>query len=77
MEWDAVIEAEDGDWFQPTANPFGHGCCDCGLAHKVAFTLVDEEDRIVPIPKGLSLALCFTRDEEATEKLRAQKSQEE
>lgn len=49
---------EDGEWFEPTENPFIHGCCDCGLAHRIEY-LVDN---------GL-LSLRFYRDLEATRML--------
>jgi hypothetical protein len=71
--WDTVVQGEDGGWFQPTANPFGHGCCDCGLAHKVEYTLVDETGETVQLGAGLSLVLRFSRDMEATANLRNEK----
>ena len=71
-----AIQAVDGaeEWFIPTANPFGHGCCDCGLFHWVEFCLVDEASMVqVEIPAGLSLALRFKRDGEETGRLRGYK----
>lgn len=51
---------EDGQWFEPTENPFIHGCCDCGLAHRIEYL----------IEKG-ALSFRFYRDHEATRMLQA------
>jgi hypothetical protein len=49
---------EDGELFEPTENPFIHGCCDCGLAHRIEY-LIDDG----------ALSLRFSRDHEATKLL--------
>lgn len=46
---------EDGQWYEPTENPFIHGCCECGLSHRVEYL----------IEKG-ALSLRFFRDADAT-----------
>jgi hypothetical protein len=46
---------EDGEWYEPTENPFIHGCCDCGLAHRVEFTI-----------EGTAVSFRYSRDLEAT-----------
>lgn len=78
-----MIQAPDGaglpreeGWFSPTANPFLHGCCDCGLAHRVEYTLVNEEGEEIGLPPGARLALRFSREEEQTEKIRRRKVHE-
>jgi hypothetical protein len=80
---DEMIQAPDGaglpreeGWFSPTANPFLHGCCDCGLAHKVEFTVVDSDGVEQIFPSHLRLALRFSREEGATEKIRRRKVNE-
>jgi hypothetical protein len=49
---------EDGEWYEPSENPFIQGCCDCGLAHRIEYD----------IENGV-LSLRFYRDHEATEEL--------
>lgn len=56
-------------WCQPTANPFQHGCCDCGLAHHVEYRIVNGEGNPVSL-EGLHLQLRFTTDREGTARLR-------
>lgn len=80
---DEMIQAPDGaglpyeeGWFSPTANPFLHGCCDCGLAHRVDYTLVNEDGEEIGLPPGVRLALRFSREEVDTEKLRRRKVHE-
>ena len=69
---EAFQAADDGEeWFSPVGNPFGHGCCDCGLFHQVEFCLVDKKGDPVDFPEGFYLALRFRRDVEETERLRA------
>lgn len=53
-----------------TENPFLHGCCDCGLFHKVEYKIVDAEGCELQIPAGAMLALRFSRDEDQTEHFR-------
>lgn len=69
---ETALQAVDGgeEWFVPAGNPFGHGCCDCGLFHQVEFCLVDDQGNEQPLPAGVSLALRFTRDEKETRRLR-------
>lgn len=71
-----AIQAEDGGeaWFRPTQNPFGHGCCDCGLFHQVEYALADEQGNEIPLPAGAGIVLRFRRDAEETERLRAHKN---
>jgi hypothetical protein len=64
-----AVQGEDGGWYQPTVNPFGHGCCDCGLFHQVEIALIDEEGNQIPFPEGTAVALRFTRDEIETRRL--------
>lgn len=71
---DVAVQGEDGGWYQPTTNPFGHGCCSCGLYHQVEFALIDEAGNPVPLPEGTAVALRFTRDEEETQRLRRRKN---
>lgn len=80
---DEMIQAPDGaglpreeGWFSPTANPFLHGCCDCGLAHRVEYTLTDATGEEISFPPGARLALRFSREELDTEKLRRRKVNE-
>lgn len=76
------LPADEG-WFMPTENPFIHGCCDCGLAHRVEWALIDkfthdiieDPDReIVLYLENLGVVLRFTRDEAETANLRKQKN---
>lgn len=68
-----ILQAPDGGWFRPTENPFGHGCCDCGLFHQVGYSFVDGEDNEVPLPEGIGLVLNFSRDDKETANIRLQK----
>ena len=71
-EGEQAAQAYDGEWLQPTVNPFGHGCCDCGLFHQVEWRLVDKEGNIVHegYMKRYGLQLKFIRDEVETARLR-------
>lgn len=80
-EEEKFIQAPDGSglpreegWFSPTANPFLHGCCDCGLVHKVEFTVVDTDGVEQIFPTHQSLALRFSRDDQETAKIRLTKA---
>jgi hypothetical protein len=53
-QWDS-----DSFWFVPSENPFGFGCCECGLYHKVKYQI--DGDRI---------GLLFARDDKETKYLR-------
>lgn len=72
------LPADEG-WFMPTENPFIHGCCDCGLVHRVEFGAIDKDGEGEDYYKKqfasgeLSLILRFTRDEAETANLRKQK----
>jgi hypothetical protein len=81
-EGDQAAQAHNGDWLQPTVNPFGHGCCDCGLMHSVFWRLVDNEGTPIDLDimgeaagygEGWNLQLQFTRDEGETARLREHK----
>jgi len=52
--------ADDGEWVRLSDNPFGHGCCDCGLFHQVEWRVVDGQ-----------IELKYVRDEGETIRLRA------
>lgn len=64
-----AAHALDGEWLQPTENPFGHGCCDCGLFHLVKYRIVDDNGDTVS-GKGIHIQLQFTRDNDETLRLR-------
>jgi hypothetical protein len=53
-----VVSAQDSTWYRVT-NPFGHGCCDCGLWHDIAWKVEDGE-----------LFLQFNRNSGKTSQLR-------
>lgn len=59
-------------WCQPSGNPFGHGCCECGLAHAVHYRAVNDDGNPVEM-NGVHLQLRFTTDRELTAKLREDK----
>lgn len=59
-------------WCQPSGNPFGHGCCECGLAHSVRYRAVNDAGDPVAM-EGLHLQLRFTVDRELTAHLRESK----
>lgn len=59
-------------WCQPTSNPFGHGCCDCGFVHDVRWRMVDQDGEPVDI-QNLQLQLSFKVNREETAKLREYK----
>jgi hypothetical protein len=69
-----ILHLQDADkddrFVAITENPFRHGCCDCGLFHKVEFKIVDSSGIEVDLPNGSMLALRFSRDEEQTEHFR-------
>ena len=60
-------QAYDGDWLQPTVNPFGHACCHCSLFHQVEYRVIDDIGEEV---EG-NIQLKFTLDETETARLRA------
>lgn len=80
---DPAAHAHDGDWLQPTVNPFGHGCCDCGLYHSVEWRLVDGSGEpfnlagLVDMFGDIALQLRFTRDEGETARLREHRGKSE
>ena len=69
-----IVHLQDADrderFVAMTENPFLHGCCDCGLFHKVEYKVVDAEGCELEIPSGAMLALRFSRDEDQTEHFR-------
>lgn len=56
-----AFHADDSDptWYVPSTNPFWHGCCNCGLMHRVDYRVIEGE-----------LQLRFTTDETETKRLR-------
>jgi hypothetical protein len=58
VEANHLIDGNDV-WYAPSENPFGLGCCDCGLFHNVEYRITD----------GV-LELKFVRNEEETGHLR-------
>ena len=64
---DPAAHAQDGEWLEPTTNPFGHGCCDCGLYHQVEFKVVDKRGKEI---KGARLQMRWSRDRMETFRLR-------
>lgn len=83
---DPAAQAHDGDWLQPTVNPFGHGCCDCSLFHSVEWRLVNDNGEVHDVDflsmaagpgygNGINLQLRFIRDEGETVRLRAHKGE--
>lgn len=60
-----------------TENPFGHGCCDCGLWHLVEIALADKDGNVHPLPDGMIPAMRWVRDQEQTEHFRAGKMSRE
>lgn len=56
-----------------TENPFGHGCCDCGLWHRVEIYLADKDGNVIPLPEETIPAMRWVRDEEQTEYFRREK----
>lgn len=71
-EGEVAAQAHNDEWLEPTMNPFGHGCCDCGLYHIVEWRLVDAAGNVVHDGhmKRFNLQLKFTRDEGETARLR-------
>ena len=65
----ATVDADEG-WFKPLANPFLHGCCDCGLMHKVEYTLCDDNGGEISLSEHAGLVLRFSRDSAETVHLR-------
>jgi len=65
----ATVDTDEG-WFKPLTNPFLHGCCDCGLMHKVEYTLCDDNGGEIPLPERAGLVLRFSRDNAETAHLR-------
>jgi len=65
-----AAHARETDWLEPSANPFGHGCCDCGLFHRVMVRIVDEDGIPVDMRK-MRLQMKWGRDEVETLRLRA------
>jgi hypothetical protein len=66
-EGDKAVHAHDNDWLQPSANPFGHGCCDCGLYHQVTYRIVDKKGREI---KGAVLQMRWSQDRVETARLK-------
>ena len=64
-----AAHVENGEWIEPTSNPFGHGCCDCGLFHCVLLRIVDNKGRPVDMNK-FKVQMKWTRDGPETDRLR-------
>lgn len=62
-----AAHARDGEWLQPTINPFGHGCCDCGLFHQVEVRVVDKKGKVID---GAEIQMKWSVDLEETLRLR-------
>lgn len=75
-----IVHLQDADvderFVAMTENPFLHGCCDCGLFHKVEYKIVDAEGNELEIPAGAMLALRFSRDEGQTEHFRGERKED-
>lgn len=65
---EAAAHALDGEWLEPSANPFGHGCCDCGLFHQVEYRVVNYAGKDIADAK---IQMRWSRDEGETISLRS------
>lgn len=66
VEGKQAAHAQDGEWLQPSENPFGHGCCRCSFYHDVSYRVVDKEGNIV---EGYSIQLQFRLNPVETKRL--------
>jgi hypothetical protein len=57
---------QDERFVAMTENPFLHGCCDCGLFHRVEYKVVDGGGFELELKEGVKLALRFSRDDMET-----------
>lgn len=74
VKGEPIVALKDEEFIGISENPFAHGCCDCGLWHRVEYALVDLEGNEVPFPENTRLALRFTRDDEQTAHFREQRA---
>lgn len=65
---EAATHALNGEWLEPSVNPFGHGCCDCGLFHQVEYRVVDSKGKEI---SGAVLQMKWNRDQGETISLRS------
>lgn len=63
---EATLDDGTFQWWVPTENPFGQGCCDCGLFHKIKYRIFNEEGKEI----NGHIELQFYREEEITKELR-------
>jgi hypothetical protein len=62
-----AVHAKESDWLEPSVNPFGHGCCDCGLFHQVEYQVVDKNGVLIPDAR---IQMRWSRDHIETNRLR-------